>query len=229
LVVAIDGPSGAGKSTVAKQLARRLDLPYLDTGAMYRALALKVLRMGIDPDDARTVEEAAVALELDLRLGDDGGYEVLLEGDSVEAEIRSSRVSDATSRISTHAGVRREMVKRQRALARQRGAVVEGRDIGTRVFPGTPYKFFLDAGVEVRAERRHRQLVESGQPTASMEQVRREVEERDHRDSHRRHSPLVSDDTYTLIDSSHRTVDEVVDAILDRIDEIASRGLGRSS
>ncbi|MGH9380578.1 MAG: (d)CMP kinase, partial [Thermoanaerobaculia bacterium] len=154
LVVAIDGPSGVGKTTVAQEVARRLELPYLETGAMYRAIGLAALDRGVDLDDADTVEAIAANLDLAVEMGDDRRLRVLVDGVEPGPRLRSPEVSEATSRIAVHPCVRRRMVALQRDLASRWGGVVEGRDIGTRVFPETPHKFFLTAADEVRLDRR---------------------------------------------------------------------------
>ena len=213
LVIAIDGPSGVGKSTAAKALARRLGIPYLDTGAMYRAVALAALERDVHPDDEEGVvgllDEIALELEPDDQ---EGGARVVLGGEAVEDRIRTPTVGDASSRVSTYAEVRRRMVAVQREYASRHGAVVEGRDIGTRVFPETPHKFFLDARQEVRYRRRFEQLVAAGSDVTYGEIVV-EMDRRDQRDSHRAESPLTYDHTYTLIDTSDLTPDQVVDAM----------------
>jgi len=220
LIIAIDGPAGVGKSTVARALARRLGVPYLDTGAMYRAIALKVLEGGIDPEDGPAVEALAEKVEVSLRPrsgGDEAGLEVLLDGEPVGERIRAPEVSEATSVIATLPAVRSRLVALQQEGGRRFGGVVEGRDIGTRVFPDTPHKFFLDARPEVRARRRYDELQQGG-GQAVYDEVARDLEGRDRRDSSRRESPLVRDETYTLIDTSDRTVVEVVDAMVERIE-----------
>ncbi|MEM7354539.1 MAG: (d)CMP kinase [Acidobacteriota bacterium] len=217
LVVAIDGPSGVGKSTVAGRLAERLGVPMLDTGAMYRAVALKVLLSGVDPDDRETVLRVAATADLALRRSASGKVEVMLDGEAVGGRIRTPKVSRATSKISTHPEIRQRLVELQRTCAARYGAVVEGRDIGSVVFPDTPHKFFLSARPEVRAERRHRELIASGK-AVPFEQVLQDIEERDARDSGRRASPLVCDETYLAIDTSNRTVDQIVDRMVEAIE-----------
>ena len=217
LIVAIDGPSGVGKSTAARALAGRLGVPYLDTGSMYRAVALQALAEGVHPDD----EDAVVDLagRIDLRLEPDsetGGARVLLDGEPVEERIRTTRVGEASSRISTYPQVRHRLVELQRDYGRRHGAVLEGRDIGTRVFPGTPHKFFLDARQEVRYRRRYDQLVDIGADVTYSE-VAVEIDRRDQRDSHRAESPLTYDPSYTLIDTSDLSPEEVVDRMVEEI------------
>jgi CMP/dCMP kinase len=210
-IVAIDGPAGVGKSTAARLLAERLGIPYLDTGAMYRCLALYVLRQGIDPADRVAVEECAAGAPLELRLAD-AGPELLLAGSPVGAEIRSSEVSSATSTISTYPGVRHRMVELQRRFGERHGGVIEGRDIGSVVFPSTPHKFYLDADPWVRAARRHRELAERGELRDERE-IAAEMEERDRRDRQRADSPLVRCPDHVLIDTGELRPDQVVERI----------------
>lgn len=208
-LVAIDGPSGVGKGTTARRLAKRLNLPYIDTGAMYRALALAILDAGVDPRD----EEAALAVietanvELVPR---QGKLEVVLDGEPVEERIRTPRVGEASSVVSAYPPVRRRMVELQRRVGERYGGVMEGRDIGTRVFPDTPFKFFLDADLDVRVERRLLQMDEKGQDV-SEEEIRAEMTARDERDRTREDSPLTCDETYEPVDTSDLSIDEVVE------------------
>lgn len=217
MIVAIDGTSGVGKSTVARRLAEELGVPFLETGAMYRALGLKVDELGLDPADRGAVERLAAELDLELRHRADGGVDVLLEGESLGERSRLPRISEVTSAISTYPGVRRVMVRHQRSFAEEMGAVVEGRDIGTKVFPDTPYKFFLQAPLETRVQRRLKQLEASGESELSEKELAREVAERDLRDSTRAESPLTVNSSYRVVDTGSRSVEQVVQAILDEI------------
>ena len=162
LIVAIDGPAGGGKSTAARRLAERLGVPYLDTGAMYRAVAVAVLDHGADPKDREAVVKVAKTIDVSLVSREDGSFGVQLRGEDVEPRLRTPRVGEAASLVSTYPEVRQRMVALQRATGRRIGAVLEGRDIGTKVFPDTPHKFFVTARPEVRAERRYQQHKEAG-------------------------------------------------------------------
>lgn len=210
LIVAIDGPAGVGKSTVARRLAQRLGVPMLDTGAMYRAVALEVLDRGLDPDDVTAAEAVGAEIDLDVQLGPDGTIEIFSGGRPVGQRIRTPEISAAASRVSRHRGVRRRLVELQRQIAARLGAVVEGRDIGSVVFPDTPHKFFLTARPEVRAERRWRELTAAGK-VVTLEQVLAGMRERDERDQSREESPLRLDDSYQIVDTSDIAIDEAID------------------
>jgi len=187
--VAIDGPAGVGKTTTARALAVALDLLYVDTGAMYRAVAVMAARRGISPDDAAGSTLLAEAAEVRLETAPNGELRVFLGGEDVTTEIRTAAASDGASRISIHAGVRDAMVRWQRRMARAGGVVMEGRDIGPVVLPGAEAKIFLTASPEERARRRHRELLERG-ANPSFESVLRDIQERDARDQGREVSPL---------------------------------------
>ena len=203
MVIAIDGPAGAGKSTVARALAERLGFTYLDSGAMYRCVALATLRAGADPDAAEQVERLAREAEIEL-----APAAVRLDGDDVSAEIRAAEVSAAASRVSVHPGVRAAMVDRQRALVADGGWVAEGRDIGTVVCPESPLKVFLTASEEERARRRAEQTGED--PEAVLAAQR----ERDERDATREHSALRAAEDAVELDTTALTLDEAVAQIV---------------
>jgi CMP/dCMP kinase len=214
-IVAIDGPAGVGKSTVSRRLARVLAIPHIDTGAMYRAVALKALERGVDAADVNMLERLAAESEIEFQV-QGVRLRVWLDGRDVTDEIRTPEVSMAASTISAVPGVRRILVGKQQKLGRRSGGVLEGRDIGTKVFPETPHKFFLTARPEIRAARRQKDLEAKGihQP---FDQVLAETIQRDHQDATRTDSPMTWDETYHIIDTSERTADEVVALIADRI------------
>jgi CMP/dCMP kinase len=217
LVIAIDGPSGAGKSTVGRALARRLGYVFLDTGAMYRALALKALRTGTAQDDAAGL----AALAHDIRIGlEDEGRRILLDGEDVSADLRTRAVSQAASRVSVHPPVRREMVRRQQDMGSLGGVVLDGRDIGTAVFPDADVKFYVDADPARRAVRRHAELLAAGAP-ADLAAIEREIRERDHADSTRADSPLTRAEGAIDID----TTDDAPDAVVARMMEVVTARL----
>lgn len=214
MIIAIDGPSGSGKSTLGRMLARELNLLYIDTGSMYRAVALATIHAEIDPNDTEAV--AALASEVDIDLeGDPDSLKVLLHGRDVTEAIRTEGVTAMSSVVSTNPGVRRAMVARQRAMGR-RGAVLNGRDIGTVVFPDADIKFFLTAAPEERAERRFKEdsLTNSG---VSLSQTLAEMIERDRRDSTRADSPLRVADDAIVIDSSGLTIDQVFARMMEHV------------
>jgi cytidylate kinase len=209
VIVAIDGPSGAGKSTLAKRLAKEFGFVYLDTGAMYRALALKVLRRGIDLGDQERLTRLVTETEIILRECD-GGLVVLLDGEDVGDLIRAPEVSQMASKVSALKIVRQRMLELQRAAAAHGHVVAEGRDIGTVIFPGARVKIYLDASVEERARRRFQELRAAGR-NVSLEDTIRDIEERDRRDSGRDLAPLCKAADATVIDSSTLTADAVAE------------------
>jgi cytidylate kinase len=211
-VVAIDGPAGSGKSSVARALAARLGVPYLDTGAMYRALGLLALERGVDPDDRAAAAGIAAAASLALRLGAEGGTEVWLDGAPVDERIRSSEVGAVTSRLAVHPEVRARLVTLQREFVGRHGGVLEGRDIGTRVVPETRCKFFLDAEPEVRAGRRLAELRDKG-VAVDPQALGREIAERDARDRSRPESPLAPAPDAVRVDTTGLSLDEVVERL----------------
>lgn len=214
MIIAIDGPSGSGKSTLGRMLARELKLLYLDTGSMYRAVALAVLEADLDPRDSEAV--VALSQRIDIHLeGDPDSLKVLLDGRDVTEQIRSESVTAMSSVVSTIPGVRRAMVARQRAMG-QRGAVLNGRDIGTVVFPDADVKFFLTAAPQERAERRFKEdrTTNSG---VSFQQTMAEMTERDRRDSTRTDSPLKAADDAIVIDSSGLSIEEVFQRMMEHV------------
>jgi cytidylate kinase len=206
----LDGPSGAGKSTAGRALAERLGYVYVDTGAMYRALALKALRARADLDGGPAMAAMLRGSRIELVAG--GGSQVRLDGVDVSTAIRAPDVTAAASRVSVHPEVRREMVQRQRALGERGGVVMDGRDIGTKVFPDADLKFYVDADPARRARRRHAELTEAG-ASVSLEAVERDLRERDHADSHRPDSPLARAADAVLIDTSELSPEGVIEAL----------------
>jgi CMP/dCMP kinase len=211
LVIAIDGPSGAGKSTAGRALAGRLGYVYVDTGAMYRALALKALRAGVPLDDERRLVDLSRDTRIELAAGSRG---VFLDGSDVTADVRTRDVSVAASKVSVHPGVRRDMVARQRAMGGRGGVVLDGRDIGTAVFPEADVKFYVDADPTRRAGRRHLELREAGSDVA-LDQLERELRDRDHADTHRADSPLVRASDAITLDTTEMTREQVVERMLE--------------
>jgi cytidylate kinase len=212
-VIAIDGPSGAGKSTAGKALAAALGYVFIDTGAMYRALALKALRAGLGLDDGEGLAALLRGTRIELV---DGGRSVLLDGEDATAAIRTREVSAAASRVSTHTPVRREMVARQQDMGRAGGVVLDGRDIGTAVFPDADLKFYVDADPRRRAMRRRQELLAAG-VASDLEAIEAEIRERDHMDSTRRDSPLTRAPGALRLDTTAMSPDEVLARMLDAV------------
>lgn len=215
LIIAIDGPSGAGKSTLAKKLAEQLGFIYLDTGAMYRALALKILRQGVDLADDQKLAELVNTTAVDLQC-DRAELKVLLDEKNVASEIRTPAVSQMASKASALKIVRDRMLDLQRRLGQRGSVVAEGRDIGTVVFPDAQVKIFLSASAAERARRRCAELRAAGQPV-DLDVTLREIEERDKRDSERALAPLQKAQDALVIDSSNSTADEVAARVLAEI------------
>jgi CMP/dCMP kinase len=208
-VVAIDGPAGSGKSTLAKRVAARLSFTYIDTGAMYRAVALWAVRQGVAFDDHHRMEQLATAAEIELEPG--GG--VRLNGEDVTDAIRAPEVSNGASKIAVISGVRRAMVAKQRELGQRVSSVMEGRDIGTVVFPDADVKIYLDAAVEERVRRRLHDLREKNDPITEAE-LTAQIKERDQRDSTRADAPLSQAPDAIYLDSTGMSIEEVEEAIL---------------
>ena len=208
VVVAIDGPAGAGKSTIAKRLAERLGFTYIDTGAMYRAVALWALRQHVEADDMHRMEQLALAAEIELSPG-----RILLNGEDVTEAIRRPEVSNGASRVAVIPGVRRAMVAKQRAIGERTSVVMEGRDIGTVVFPNAEVKVFLDASPEERVRRRLRDVQASGEAITE-DALAAQMKERDQRDSTRADAPLAQAPDAVYLDSTALKIEEVEEAIL---------------
>lgn len=223
LIIAIDGPVGAGKSTAARLLAKRLGYRYIDSGAMYRALAWKALEAGLDPDDEGRARRLADTLSIALVPSGDREL-VLVDGQDVSRQIRKPEVEQASSNISAFASVRRVMVARQREMAAQGGIVMDGRDIGTVVFPDADVKFYLEARLEVRATRRYLEAQTAGTPRG-LEELAEEIKARDARDMGRSASPLRKADDAMTIDTTDVNAVQVVEAMEEEIRRrlIASR------
>lgn len=217
LNIAIDGPAGAGKSTIAKAVSKELGILYLDTGAMYRALALKAIRLGIDPNDA----ERVIPMLPETTVGvysESGVQHTLLDGEDVSDCIRTQEVSKGASDIGVIPQVRMKLVECQREIAKNNDVVMEGRDMGSYVIPETPYKFYVTASSDERARRRLRELSERGmEESRSHEQMKREIEARDYTDSHRAMAPLTRVPDAVLIDTTDMSIREAVRAVLDHI------------
>jgi len=214
MIVAIDGPAASGKSTVAKALATRIGMHYLDTGAMYRSIALAALEQGVPLHDEPAMGELARGVRIDFAYGEDASIAttVLLDGVDVSAEIRTPRIDEAVSAAARTPEVRAAMVARQREIASCADTVMEGRDIGTVVFPDADVKVFLTASADERARRRHVELAERGDDTAA-DRVREGMERRDLADSSRKTAPLKPADDAIRLDTTGMSIDDVVDAI----------------
>jgi cytidylate kinase len=219
LIIAIDGPAGSGKSTVAREVAKRLHFSYVDTGAIYRSLALHTQNAGLHEDDELGIAALADHLPLQI-LSEQGKQKFVLAGVDVSETIRSEKVSRLASVVSRHQKVRDKLLDLQRRLGRDAklGAVLEGRDIGTVVFPDAAFKFFLTASNEERAKRRFAELVQRGE-SATMEKVLSEIIERDERDSKRDAAPMVPASDARIVDTTLLSLDTVIDSIVGMIHE----------
>lgn len=210
--IAVDGPAGAGKSTIAKLVAKKKGIIYVDTGAMYRTMALYMLRKGVDASDEKTIIDKC--READVTLGhEDGAQVVYLNGENVNGLIRTEAVGNMASTISVIGEVRKNLVEKQQALAAKQDCIMDGRDIGTCVLPNADLKIYLTASSEVRAKRRYDELTAKGE-TCDFDKIKKDIEDRDYRDMHRDISPLKQADDAILIDSSYMTIEEVTEKIL---------------
>ncbi|HOK42414.1 MAG TPA: (d)CMP kinase [Thermoclostridium caenicola] len=214
--IAIDGPSGAGKSTLAKRIARELGIIYLDTGAMYRAVALKAIRLGIDTRDRENVSRLMDDIDISVEYHD-GTQRIYLDGEDVSSAIRTNEVSMGASNVSAFPEVRAKLVALQQEIARNNPVVMDGRDIGTKVLPDAGLKIFLTASVEERARRRFLELKEKGLLDKTFDELVAEIEERDRNDSTREHSPLKKAEDAVEIDSTGKSIDELVAMIMDMV------------
>jgi cytidylate kinase len=217
LVIAIDGPAASGKSTTARLVAERLGYMHVDTGAMYRAVTLKVLRSGISLENEGPIARLMESTHVELR-SDHGKLAVLLDGEDVTERIRTPEVTRSVSAVSRLKDVRATMVREQRALGRHGGLVLEGRDIGTVVFPDADCKFFMIAGLEARANRRRKEMEGTGVGT-DLDQLLREIEERDRLDSTRTESPLRKADDALVVDTSDLSIEEQVEFVVGKVEE----------
>ena len=210
--VAIDGPAGAGKSTIAKLVAKEKGYVYVDTGAMYRGLAIHFLENGIEAEETGKIVEACKDADVTIRY-EDGQQQVYLNGKNITAKLREEAVGNMASKSSAIPEVRAKLLELQWELARKENVIMDGRDIGTCVLPDADVKVFLTASVETRAKRRYDELVEKGVP-CDLEEIARDIAERDERDSTREIAPLKQAEDAVLVDSSHMTIEEVVAAIV---------------
>ncbi len=210
--VAIDGPAGAGKSTIAKQIAKKMDLLYVDTGAMYRAMALFMIRENIAADDLQGMDSKCEEAHITLKY-EKGEQAVYLNGENVNAFLRTEEVGNMASVSSVRARVREKLVSLQKQLAQTTDVIMDGRDIGTCVLPDADVKIYLTASVEVRAKRRYDELIGKGE-ACSLEKIEQDISDRDERDMTRKESPLKKADDAVLVDSSHMSIEEVVDTII---------------
>ncbi len=218
--IAIDGPAGAGKSTVAKKLAEDYGYIYVDTGAMYRAMALHFLRLNIDSSDEAAIAKACETVSISLEY-DNGVQQVFLNGENVSGKLRTEAVGNMASNTSIYAPVRKKLVELQRELAGRRDVVMDGRDIGTAVLPDADLKVYLTASSRVRAERRYKELIEKG-ITCSLDEIEQDIIDRDYRDMHRELSPLKQAKDAILLDTSDLNFEEVMQNMKKLVDSASN-------
>lgn len=210
--IAVDGPAGAGKSTIAKLVAKKMNLIYVDTGAMYRAIALYLLRMGVDINDDEAVIKECINADITIKY-EDGVQVVYLNGENVNAFLRTEEVGNAASKTSVLAPLRAHLLSLQQNMAKSSDCIMDGRDIGTCVLPNADVKIYLTASSAVRAKRRYDELTAKGE-VCDLEKIQADIEERDYRDMNRETAPLKQAEDAVLVDSSYMTIDEVVDEII---------------
>lgn len=215
--IAVDGPAGSGKSTVAKLTAARLGIIYVDTGAMYRTVALYCMQNQIPLEEEAAVVAALDTLDMRIQL-EDGGQHIFLQGQDVTAAIRTAEIGKGASMVGAYQKVRERMVELQQEMAREHSVIMDGRDIGTVVLPNAEVKIYLDAGVEERARRRLGELEEKGE-TADLEEIKKMIAERDYQDMHRQHSPLRKAADAICLDSTGMRIEEVLDTVLQIVAE----------
>lgn len=209
--VAIDGPAGAGKSTIAKLVAKEKGYIYVDTGAMYRGLAIHFLKQGIAPEDTGKVIEACKTADVTIGY-EDGVQQIYLNGENITSMLRTEEVGNMASKTSGIPEVRAKLLELQRSLAREKDVIMDGRDIGTNILPDADVKIYLTASVETRAKRRYNELIEKGE-SCNLEEIAADIKERDQRDMTRAIAPLRQAEDAILVDSSEMTIEEVVNAI----------------
>lgn len=210
--IAIDGPAGAGKSTIAKAIAKELGFIYVDTGAMYRAMALYFIRQGISETEEEAISRACDEIEISIQYDKDGIQQVVLNGENVSGLIRTEAVGNMASASSVYGSVRQKLLELQKQLAQSSNVVMDGRDIGTCVLPDADTKIYLTASSHVRAKRRYHELKEKGQ-MCNLEEIEQDIIERDYRDMHRDIAPLIQAEDAILVDTSEMTIVQVIDTI----------------
>lgn len=213
--IALDGPAGAGKTSIAKRVAKELDILYLDTGAMYRVIGYKAMQMGIDTLDEKLVSDIAENIDLEV-VYKDGKQLMFLEGKDITSLIREPEISINASNASKHKRVRQHMVKMQREIASKTDVVVDGRDIGTYVLPNAEFKFYVTASIEERAKRRHNQLIEKG-IESNLSQLEKEIAARDYQDMNREFAPLKAADDAVILDTTDMTFEEAYKSVIQTI------------
>lgn len=221
IIIAIDGPAGSGKSTTARLVAQRLGYAYIDTGAMYRALTLKVIESGVDPNDENGIVKLAENTRIEI-LYKNGDFKVFLDGEDVTEKIRTPQVTSFVSLVSAHPRVREKMVEKQRELGKNGGVVMDGRDIGTVVFPKADLKIFMKADVKERAKRRQKEMENQGLHI-ELDELIKDIEERDKLDSTREVAPLKKAEDAIEIDTTNLTIEEQVELVLNKAYELINK------